>query len=229
MSVINKYVDKIFVINLPHRTDRAKLIDEQLKKYNITNYEWFNAIYTNYANIDAYMKQYNYRFYGGSYRCFPGTLGCLLSHVEVLKIARNRGYNRILILEDDAVFQDDFEEKMISVIKDTMNVDYDMLYLGANYMAPSIPVTNNLRKVQVAYTTHAYIIPKKLFNEVIDTAVNHGKQIDIFYVDCIQSRGNCYGVNPNIISQSGLSSDVITYLTGDVTTCSTYFPELKEQ
>ena len=36
-------IDKIFVINLEHRTDRKKQIVEELEKQNITNYEIFKA------------------------------------------------------------------------------------------------------------------------------------------------------------------------------------------
>ena len=37
-------LDKIFIINLKHRTDRREHILSEMKKQNITNYEFFDAI-----------------------------------------------------------------------------------------------------------------------------------------------------------------------------------------
>ena len=37
-------LDRIFIINLKHRTDRREHILSEMKKQNITNYEFFDAI-----------------------------------------------------------------------------------------------------------------------------------------------------------------------------------------
>ncbi len=59
----------IIYINLNKRTDRRELIEEELNNYKL-KYERFEAI-----------DGQNFGLYG-----------CLLSHLNVLKIARDRGY-----------------------------------------------------------------------------------------------------------------------------------------
>ena len=56
----------------------------------------------------------------------PGSLGCSYSHIQVLKIARERGYKNIMILEDDFNFIDDKY-----VVCDTIN--HFMETFGENY------------------------------------------------------------------------------------------------
>ena len=41
----------------------------------------------------------------------PGAYGCLLSHVQVVRAARDAGASSVLIFEDDAVFDPQFKEE----------------------------------------------------------------------------------------------------------------------
>ena len=49
-------IDKIFIINLEHRVDRKTHILNQLKKYNIENFEFFNGIKTSAIEIIKWNK-----------------------------------------------------------------------------------------------------------------------------------------------------------------------------
>ena len=65
-----------FVINVETRPDRLKDIQFELN-YLGWDFELFKAV-----NRNSYM-------------------GCTLSHLEILKISKERGYNRVMIIEDD--------------------------------------------------------------------------------------------------------------------------------
>lgn len=65
-----------FVINLESRQDRLQDIKFELE-YLGWDFEVFQAI-----NRNSYM-------------------GCTLSHLEILKISKERGYNRVMVIEDD--------------------------------------------------------------------------------------------------------------------------------
>ena len=73
-------IPHIIYINLNRRTDRKEQIEQELNSFGLS-YERFEAIEDNY-----------------------GAVGCGLSHIEVLKIARDRNYENIIILEDDFTF-----------------------------------------------------------------------------------------------------------------------------
>jgi len=77
-----EYIDRIFYINLYHRTDRKQEIETEFENQGITNYERFPAIH--HPTI--------------------GGVGCGRSHIEVLRIAKERGYKCVMILEDDFMF-----------------------------------------------------------------------------------------------------------------------------
>ena len=73
-------IDFIFYINLEKRADRREQIETELKKMEITAE----------------------RFVGIPFE--PGIVGCGKSHLEVLKLAKDRKYKNVLILEDDFTF-----------------------------------------------------------------------------------------------------------------------------
>jgi GR25 family glycosyltransferase involved in LPS biosynthesis len=104
---INDYFDKVVVINLDKRTDRLEKISKQLDELGIT-FERFSAIDGKAEGID------------------PITAGTM-SHQKVLE---ENVEKRILILEDDAQFVDDFNEKFNEVIQ-YLPGDTDIFYLGA--------------------------------------------------------------------------------------------------
>ncbi len=68
-----------FVINLDHRAENLALITEEMN-YIGWSFERLSAV-----NRNSYM-------------------GCTLSHLEIIKIAKERGYKRVMVIEDDCIF-----------------------------------------------------------------------------------------------------------------------------
>ena len=91
-------ISKINIINLKERTDRWKDCLIQLKKYNIENYERFEAIRPDLKKIDPI--QYSKNNLKMDEKYIIGALGCKLSHIEIIKNAKKNSYKQILILED---------------------------------------------------------------------------------------------------------------------------------
>ena len=78
-------IEYIFVINLKKDYMRKKNISNLFKKYNIKNFEFFNAI----NGIDHKDEYYKIKKNGSRIKTI-GHYGCLKSHLEVLKIAKHR-------------------------------------------------------------------------------------------------------------------------------------------
>lgn len=107
---MSNYIDKIIYINLNKRTDRREQIENELNNFKLS-YERFEAIST--PDFGAY--------------------GCGLSHLAVLKIAKERNYKNILILEDDFQFlvsKEIFEENLKTFFES--NIDYNVCMLSYN-------------------------------------------------------------------------------------------------
>jgi hypothetical protein len=102
-QTLNTFFGRVVVINLKTRTDRYVEMCEQLQRINLQfdspGVEFFQAIKPSEAA-------------GFS---SAGARGCFLSHLEVLRQARQAGATSLLILEDDLNFCDKFAEKFDAV------------------------------------------------------------------------------------------------------------------
>jgi glycosyl transferase, family 25 len=232
-SIINEYVDKIFVINLESRKDRLNKIVDELEKNNINNVKIFKGICPkiniklDYENIleDYSNKTYDLIEYDWKKTknmiCLQGIVGCKASHIEIIKIAKQNNYDSILILEDDIEFtnnwQNDFENTMISIKNDKIN--YDILYLTCNHLITYDEINNYLVKPKYGLQTCGYIINSSIYDYIIETAMNSGMTIDVYYCEYIQKNPlyNTYCIMPNIINQiidfSTIENRMVDYST----------------
>lgn len=135
-------IDRIFYINLDHRTDRRELIEKELNQFGL-EYERFSAIYDPL-----------------------GAVGCSKSHLEVFKIAKERGYKRILIMEDDFTFivsREIFED----AIQKITSQDFDVCMLAYNTNSSENVQESFWRKVNHSFSTSCYIMNSTYFDKVI--------------------------------------------------------------
>ena len=147
---------KTFVINLKHRKDRYSNILNELSKVNIINYQI----------IEAFEDKIGYK-------------GCLKSHQKCVEIAKLEKLDNILILEDDAIFTDNFNIIFENILKELTLIDWDLCFLGVKLENAPIKITNNIYKLNNFYLAHAYLVNKKFFNTIIN--FDNTKQIDTHY------------------------------------------------
>ena len=180
---INNFVDKIFCINLKERTDRREHMKKQAKKYNL-NITYYPAV-----------------------KHKKGWIGCLRSHLNIIKMAKKKKYKRILILEDDCKILSKFE-----INKKEIPKDWKILYLGANLT--QILEDNQLESVNKkwvkmkCFTTHCMIINQSAYTEIINLIKKEEKPIDVYYKDNYQDNKKCYVINPMIATQLEGYSDI---------------------
>lgn len=143
-------IDKIIYINLEKRKDRREHIETELNKFNL-QYERFEAIQTEGFGI----------------------LGCGLSHLQVLKIAKERNYKNILILEDDFTFivsKDDFETNLNNFFN--LDIDYDVLFISYNILKYEELNNNIVNRVLKSSTASGYLVNSKYFDTLINILEN---------------------------------------------------------
>jgi GR25 family glycosyltransferase involved in LPS biosynthesis len=181
---INEYFDKVVVINLDKRTDRLEKISKQLDELGIV-FERFSA-------IDGTGKD-------------PITAGTM-SHTQVWK--KYQGL-KVLILEDDALFVDNFNEKFAEVIQ-TLPSDWDIFYLGA-LVAPTtgkiIKVNEHWYKQIVSTGTQAYCLKPGKMDYFYNRLKDYEWYIDIgLRLEAVSN--NCYITQPNLVTQYPGYSDL---------------------
>lgn len=123
------YIDCIYVINLNHRKDRWKNINHFFKKYNLHVNRVPAVNGWKLSKAERAELTSPYRFTRS-----PGALGCLLSHVSVLKDAYDREFSLIWILEDDAEILED-PASLVPIISTLFTIDpeWDLLYTDKGY------------------------------------------------------------------------------------------------
>jgi len=150
-STIDDYITKIIYINLDRRTDRREHIESQFRQSNISNYERFSA-------IERPPGQ--------------GIVGCGYSHLEVLRLARERKYPNILIMEDDFEFMVSPEEFICQLqlfFESPAGKNYDVCMLGYNLHEMSeCPETPWVHRVRYAQTASAYIVHSRYYDSLIE-------------------------------------------------------------
>lgn len=135
-----KKIDKILYINLDHRKDRIKQINNEFNKMNFPK----NKI----QRIPAVREKYN------------GHIGCCKSHIKTMdEIIKNK-YKYTIVFEDDFVFAADKKtlDKKINGFLNKYGDDWDIIQLASVYTNLKDTDTDYIKKVNSASTSSAYII-----------------------------------------------------------------------
>jgi len=213
-------LDKIYVINLEYRKDRKEQILKELEKIDASNVEIFSAI----RPKENLIKHWNSSFldplpswYHGnatSYRI--GALGCLLSHLTIMKKALKENYENILILEDDTMFINDITiEKIVNrYAKFLDKTNYGIFYLAGNTAENGIKhITKEIYLTFATLTTGSYIINRKCMEYIVNNINGYPREIDKYYLEEIQNKFPCFIPIPNITRQRPSYSDIINQNT----------------
>ena len=141
-------IDHIFYINLDYRTDRKQQFENDMKNLGlIDKVERFSAFKTDY-----------------------GATGCGLSHIAVLKLAKERGYKNVLICEDDfqvLVDKETFEKELERFFSEVKNFDVCMFSYSMRKHS-EVPGKDYLYKVLEANTTSGYLINSHYYDVLLN-------------------------------------------------------------
>jgi glycosyl transferase family 25 len=198
MNTLNDYFEKIYCVNLAKRHERWESAKQQFYRNNI--------VVERYDAVDGKLIQ-------NTSRLKPGELGCLLSHLNILRECQKNNIKNVLIIEDDVQFCDELNEKFSSYINEVP--EWDILYLGANHALcnpyesnPPIKVSDHVYKVLHAYSTHAYAVNNGCYQYLIDNISKMTHPLDVMYSK-IQRNLNVYLFRPHLAWQSNGYSDIM--------------------
>lgn len=164
--MLDNYFDRIFYINLAKDVERNSRMLEEFSKYNITNFERVEGVV--YDSIPERSVWRNFIKPGDKY--ILGSLGCRDSHLKVVRLAKERGYKRVLIFEDDIIF-------VVNPNRLSIPLEWDVLYLGGMIE----PYFRN----QIV-CAHAYGLYESTYDDILNMAIPSGMEIDNFYAKILQ-------------------------------------------
>lgn len=178
---MNNLFDKIFYINLEHRTDRKQLCEDFFNKNNIKA-ERFEA-----------EKNSN------------PTVGCAFSHYKLFLKAKELNLKNVLILEDDFYFPN-FDIAYIQDAYSQLPADWDIFYLGYNPTEKLQPFSNNLFKVNGAWCLHAYCVNSRFYDVFLNN-FRINVPVDVVVKE-LQKKYKMYGLRENYCLQRNNYSDI---------------------
>jgi len=220
---------KYLMINLE---DRKKHYDEMKDKFlkNNTELNHFKAIDTRkldtrifdvIPNIERFLNNkdnedgYNTRYKDEIIhdRRKLGSLGCTLSHISLLKNMIKNNDEFVCVLEDDAILDKQFFEKIQKALNDVPE-DWDIIFLGFSCAYShdnrckkndSIKkIKDNIHSINYIYGSYGYLINNKGARKIIDNIYPIWWHVDTMYSFLIQ-KGilNSYCTIPNLIFHPG--------------------------
>lgn len=142
------FVEKVVYINLTKRTERRKSIEFQMEKMGIPA--------DKIIRFDAIENE-------------NGALGCVLSHINVLKMAKKNNWKNVLILEDDMIFNgDDESSERINYYFDSLKtVPWDAGLLSGSYFWLK-QIHGCFYHVRYSYLSNSYIVNMHYYDKLID-------------------------------------------------------------
>ena len=191
-------IKHIFYINLEHRIDRKLHVENELTKIGLTNFTRFNAI-----------KMPN------------GALGCSMSHLKCIQLAKENEWPHVLIVEDDIEFLD--QNTFINQAnKFLQTIDkWDVLLLAGNNILPYKTIDNNDSCVKVSgcLTTTGYLVSSHYYDKLIQNIkmgitffMRRPQQKKLYAIDVfwkpLQEVDNWYLLTPLTVIQMEDYSDI---------------------
>jgi hypothetical protein len=167
-------LEHIFYINLDYRTDRNEHAIKELQKLAPPNgFERFPAI-----------KPPS----GG------GALGCALSHIKCLEMAKERNYPYVFICEDDITFLQPqlLLENLQRFWENPPPEGWDMLILGGNNFQPFEEFSDYAIHVHFCATTTGYIVSQAYYDTLLENfkysaekLEQHPEHVHLYAIDVI--------------------------------------------
>ena len=188
-------LENVYYINLENRSDRKTLVESELDELG-WKYQRFNAIKTK-----------------------DGRVGCSMSHLKLLKTAKEKNLDYIVVLEDDIQFKR--KSWYNKRIKNIMNTDFDVFLLAGNLRPPIYKTKyDSIFKVDKSFTTTGYIVKKHYYDKLINNIdegirlllKNPGGEYNDNAIDShwmkLQESDKWYIVMPRTITQRPIYSDI---------------------
>jgi len=158
--------DRVAAINLDRRRDRWEAFCDRLPR------PWPLPAIERFAAIDG-----SRQFVPTSWECGPGAYGCLLSHCTLWQQAAEDDAS-LLVFEDDAVFCDNFAEKLAAFLVAVPD-DWQMLYLGGAHILPPESIGGEVLRCLGVKKTHAYAVRGELLTRLPPILTRKTLHIDV--------------------------------------------------
>jgi GR25 family glycosyltransferase involved in LPS biosynthesis len=184
-------IRNVLYINLDERTDRREQTDNEFKRVGL-----------NAQRVSAVKMK-------------PGALGCTLSHIKCLEMAKERDWDHVMICEDDILFAKDTD--LIKKSFDTFlskHTNWDVIALGI-LVIDGAYIDESAARITKAWCTTCYIVRKEYYDVLLHNfRISEQKQrqnkkgeVDVIW-NSLQKRDQWMTILPYLVIQRPTKSDI---------------------
>jgi GR25 family glycosyltransferase involved in LPS biosynthesis len=207
-NYLNEIFDRIFWIGTKNRIDRHKRMLSRFMHTGVEaeRFEGITGGLIDRTKID----------FGIAKKVLNNAeIGCYLSHLEIYKIMKERGYKKILVLEDDALIRKETIEDLKGIYP-SVPQDWQMLYFGFNNYDTGKPdqllslkekVSGNVYVADRCWLTHAYAVDISAIEFLLENTKKLYSCYDNVLAD-LHKDLRVYAVYPSLINQDGSRSSL---------------------
>ncbi len=137
--ILNDFFDGIYCVNLDHRTDKWEDCKRDFDSIGCEVHR-FSAINGFEIGIPPQIPDPNFEIAGlrGFSVMRPGQIGCLLSHLGIIRLAMSKGMKNVMIVEDDVQFDVEKFPEQCEFLNE-LPVNWNMIYFGGNHQTDPTP------------------------------------------------------------------------------------------
>ena len=188
-----EFIDKVVYINLAERVDRKETLLQQLST----------------IIPDEKILRFD------AIKVYPQYVGCSMSHIAVMEMAKVNGWKNIMVLEDDAILPSShkFKEGYSNLI-DIVNKPYDAIVLGllaSEYNLSTKRVYRSLGCLAYIVNSHYYDTLIANFKEGLE-GLQRTNTYSIYAIDQwwwkLMAKDAWYGTYPSVFIQDNTFSSI---------------------
>lgn len=132
-------------INLASRTDRLEHIINEFNKFGLTP-----------ERVDAV-------------KMASGAIGCTLSHIKCLEIAKSRDLEHVFICEDDITFLNpDLLRENLTKFYNNKEIQWDILIISGNNGQPFININDYCVRVLNCQAATGYVVKRHMYDTMLE-------------------------------------------------------------
>lgn len=197
----------IYLINLARSQDRRAMMEAQLEKLGIHNYTIWPAVEGASLDLDrcdAYDGKMRRLFFGRDLTA--SEVGCLLSHRSVYEHMVREGIDYAIVLEDDCVLSEDFQEIVAQLQK--LPVKWDLVrFISRDKVSKQcMPIARFFKHYMLARITgypggaYAYLLSQKGAKKLLSKMQKNWVPVDTLHGQVLRTGLKVFGVVPSPVS-----------------------------
>jgi len=199
---LNRYFDHVYCLSLPECKERQEMTIARAQKFGLS--------FTFYPAISGKLFGDIHAGHSDSRTTKitnPNYMACALSHLSIYRHALANKYSRILVIEDDLLFNKNMTEIFASAIEEVPD-DWKLLYLAWIPLSDDLMYWNysiindrfigeHVFRAKNLWSAMAYGIDSFMMEHLINRYNrSFDKEIDRVFVEEIQPNFPCYGISP---------------------------------